>query len=139
MPGKVPLVILAIFSGWLFSEIKEFMTIVKETSLIIECRNESKKHLILDYFKDFNVIIIESNCGDNNQCQIGQIINNQDYTFNDLTQETQNQLLENTNILNIHIFAGVPSQLKPASLAWAKMSNPNAHSTRLRVFQVPIL
>ena len=25
MPGKVPLVILAIFSGWLFSEIKEFI------------------------------------------------------------------------------------------------------------------
>ena len=25
MPSKIPLVILAIFSGWLFSEIKEFI------------------------------------------------------------------------------------------------------------------
>ena len=81
------------------TKIKEFMSKVNETSLIIECRNESKKHLILDNFKDFNVIIIEPNCVVNNQYQIGHMIQKQDYTFNDLTQETQNQLLEKIYVI----------------------------------------
>jgi hypothetical protein len=53
----------------------------------------------LDNFKDFKVIIIEPNSTINNQCQIGHIIQNQEYTFNDLTEETQNQLSETRNVI----------------------------------------
>ena len=70
-------------------KIKEFMTKQNQTALVIECFKESKLKFDFSPFENFHVIIIAKN--DIKMCKNAkQSIENPDYNFNDLKEETQN-------------------------------------------------
>ena len=87
------------------NKIKEFMTKMIETVLVLEYLKESENHQnffknYFDNFKQFHVVVIGSkeNLVSLNSMSM-ELIENQDYNFNDLTEETQNQLLDKRTVL----------------------------------------
>ena len=88
-------------------KIKEFLTKQNETVLVIECFKESELKFDFNPFENFHVIIIAKNDIKMSTNAI-QSIENPDYSFNDLTEETRNKLINS----RIVVFQGKKVLLK---------------------------
>ena len=87
-------------------KVEEFLLKDEETTLLIECPKKSEsnrkfKEFNFNQLQKYHIIIIGTNEDYTNLHYKHNLISieNQDYTFNDLTEETQNHLLEERIVL----------------------------------------